>query len=145
MLDEKLYDEARTILSDDVTVHAPGGSTRGAAAVVEQAKRNHTVRTQHVIADVLVDVQGNRAHARANLIVTFVPDSDQPDARLMIGGAEQASSCQMIGERYAFDAVRGDAGCRLARVDVVWLWSTQEVPTGAVVTQGNHDTTPNAG
>jgi hypothetical protein len=144
MLDERLYDEARTIVADDVTVHTPGGFARGAAAVVEQAKRNHTVRTQHVITDVLVDVRGNRAHARANLIVTFVPDSDQPDSRLMIGGVEQAQSRLMIGERYDFDAVRGDAGWRLASIEVVRLWSTLELPTGAVVTQGNRDATPDA-
>lgn len=82
MLDDKRFDDARTILADDVVVHTPGGSSPGPEAVVAQARRNHTVRTQHVITDVLIQLEGDRAEASANLIVTFVADSDHPDARV---------------------------------------------------------------
>jgi len=135
MLDEKRYDEAGAILADDVVVHTPGGSARGPQAVVDQARQNHTVRTQHVITDVLIDLDGDRAAARANLIVTFVPDSDAPAARLVIGTAAPPESRLMIGERYRFEAVRGDGCWRLASIEVARLWSTAPVPAGARVAE----------
>ena len=95
-------EQARAILDPEVTVSTPGGTARGIDAVVAQARRNHGVPTQHVITNVLVDLDGDRATAGANLIVTF------PDATL--------------GERYAFAAVRGDEGWRLTRIDVTLLW-----------------------
>jgi hypothetical protein len=135
MLDDKRFDDARTVLSDDVAVQTPGGSARGPEAVIEQARRNHTVRTQHVITDVLIDLIGDRAEARANLIVTFVPDSDQPEARLAIGSSDQPVSRLMIGERYRFEAVRGERGWRLTRIEVGRVWSSQPQPPGARVAE----------
>ena len=137
MLDEKRFDEAQTILADDVTVQTPGGSSRGPEAVVAQARRNHTVRTQHAITDVLIQLDGNRAEARANLIVTFVPNSDRPDAGLTIGDSEQPQSRLMIGERYRFEAVRGKAGWRLTLIEVERLWSTTPLAAGARVAEIN--------
>ena len=85
---ETTLDQARAILADDVAVSTPGGTATGLERVVAQARRNHEVPTQHVITNVLVDLDGDRATAGANLIVAF-PDSIQ-------------------GERYAFAAARGD-------------------------------------
>jgi hypothetical protein len=45
-----------------------------------------------------------------------------PDSRLM------------IGERYQFEAARRDAGWRLVLIEVTRLWSTEPIPTGALVT-----------
>ncbi|MGH2869755.1 MAG: nuclear transport factor 2 family protein [Solirubrobacteraceae bacterium] len=141
MLDEKRFDEAGTILADDVTVQTPGGSSRGPRAVVAQARRNHTVRTQHVITDVLVQLDGDRAEARANLIVTFVPNSDRPGAGLIIGDSEQPESRLMIGERYRFGAARREPGWRLTRIEVARLWSTNPLAAGARVVETNRDVT----
>ena len=66
MLDEKRYHEAQSIFSDDVRVQTAGGTARGPEAAVEQARRNHTVRTQHVISGVLINLDDDRAEARAN-------------------------------------------------------------------------------
>jgi SnoaL-like domain len=137
MLDEKRYDLAPAILAEDVTVHTPGGFSRGHQPVVEQARRNHTVRTQHVFADELINVAGDRAEARANLILTFVPDSDEPESRLVIGNAEQPYSRLVIGERYRFEAVRGERGWRLSTIEASRLWSSEPLPTGAPVRQTN--------
>lgn len=63
-----------------------------------------------MIIDVLIGLDADRAAARANLIVTFVPDSDQPGARLTIGNTDQRESRLMIGERYRFEATRGEPG-----------------------------------
>ena len=144
MLDDKRFDDARTILADDVVVHTPGGSSRGREAVVAQASRNHTVRTQHVITDVLIDLDGDRAEARANLIVTFVPTSDQPEVLLVTGDSEQPQSRLVIGERYSFAALRDESGWRLTRIDVARVWSTAPVPAGARVAEINRDGTPAA-
>jgi hypothetical protein len=141
MLDDKRFDDARTILADDVTVQTPGGSAQGVEAVVAQARRNHTVRTQHVITNVLIDLEGDRAEARANLLVTFVPDSDQPESRLVIGNSVQPESRLMIGERYRFEAVRGESGWRLTSIEVARLWSTNPVPAGAQVAEVNRGAT----
>jgi hypothetical protein len=137
MLDEKRYDEAGTIFADDVIVRTAGGIARGPEAAVEHARRNHTVRTQHAITGVLIKLEGDRAEARANLIVTFVPDSDQRAARLVIGNTEQPESRLMLGERYRFEAARGDRGWRLSTIEVARLWSTQPVAAGALVTAAN--------
>lgn len=137
MLDEKRLDHADAILANDVTVDTPGGSSRGRDAVVAQANRNHTVRTQHAITDVLIDLDGDRARARANLTVTFAPD--KPGARLVIGGAEQSDPHLTLGELYRFEAIRSERGWRLARIEVARVWSSRPLTAGAVVGQTDRD------
>ena len=95
-------EQARTILHDDVSVSTPGGTADGIEKVVAQARRNHEVPTQHLITNVLVDLDGERATAGANLLVTF------PDATL--------------GERYAFEAANTGEGWRLTSIAVTPLW-----------------------
>jgi hypothetical protein len=132
MLDEKRFDDASAILSDDVTVKTPGGEARGREAVSAQARRNHTVRTQHVITNMLIELDGDRARARANLTATFAPD---PGSRLLINDEEQHASYLTLGEVYRFGAVRTDDGWRLSRIETEPLWSSQPLSGGARVTQ----------
>ena len=135
MLDDRRYDQAPAIFTDDVRVRTAAGSASGMAAVVEHARRNHTVRTQHAVCGLLIDLQGDRATARANFINTFVPDSDQPGAQLVIGNTVQRRSRLMLGERYHFEAVRTGFDWRLSSVEVTRVWSSHTVPAGAVVTE----------
>jgi hypothetical protein len=93
---ETTLEQARTILAEDVAISTPGGEQRGIARAVEQARRNHAVETQHVIANVLVELDGDAATAGANAIITF------PD--------------QVRHERYAFEARREPAGWRLTKI-----------------------------
>jgi hypothetical protein len=123
MLDEKRFDEAGSILADEITVQTPGGEAHGPEAVVAQARRTHTVSTQHVISDVLIDLDEDRAQVRANLIATFAPD--RPDARLVVGDVEHPDSYFTLGEVYRFEAVRTDAGWRLARIATERKWSSR--------------------
>jgi SnoaL-like domain len=139
MLDGRNYDQASSILAADVTVQTPGGASEGPEAVVAQARRNHTVRTQHLITDVLIELDGDDAQATANLVVVFVPDSDQPDARLTIGDSEPAESRLTIGERYRFEARRGAQGWRLRRVEVARVWSSRPIPRGARVQEAQRN------
>lgn len=103
-LDEQRFDAPRSILTEDVTVETTGGASRGLERVVEQARRNHQVRTQHFIANVLVELDGDRATAGANLMVKFVSSDPR-------------------GERYRFNAVRTPDGWRLSKIHVTPVWS----------------------
>lgn len=105
-LDEKRFGEARELLTEDVRVQTPGGVAEGIERVAAQAARNHTVPTQHVITNVRVTLDGDRASAGANLVVTFA--GERP---------------RTLGERYAFQAVRRPEGWRLSsiRVDPIWV------------------------
>lgn len=73
-LDERRFDDLRGILVEDATARTPGGLAEGRDAMVAQAERNHPVedRIQHVISDVLIDVDGDDATVRANLVATFI-------------------------------------------------------------------------
>jgi hypothetical protein len=109
-LDEGRFDEAPSILIDDVTVDTPGGHAEGIEHVIAQARRNHQHdHLQHVITNVLIDLDGDHATVRANLVVTF---------------ADDAVTSQQ-GERYRFEAVRTPDGWRLSRVEVVQVWKVE--------------------
>jgi SnoaL-like domain len=117
-LDEKRWDEARSILTEDATARTSGGSVAGVDQVAAQARRNHVVPTQHVITNVSIDLDGDRARVGANLIATFVggPDGSGPDSQL--------------GERYRFEAVRTSDGWRLSRVEARPVWSARSTSAG---------------
>jgi ketosteroid isomerase-like protein len=110
-LDHKQFDNLRTILTPTATASTPGGQAEGIDAVVAQASRNHGdhEQIQHVITDVLVDVDGDNATATANLVVTFA-DADVPKL--------------VLGERYRFGAARRPEGWRLASVTTDLVWRT---------------------
>jgi ketosteroid isomerase-like protein len=107
-LDDKDFDDARSVLTETVTVSTPGGQAEGIDRVVAQASRNHQVPTQHLITNVLVAVDGDTADATANLLVTFAGD------RL-----------ERLGERYSFGAARTPDGWRLSRIEVTPVWREQ--------------------
>src|SRR4029453_5168038 len=108
MLDDKSFDDTEAILADEVTVQTPGGRARGRDAVVAQGRRNHTVRTQHVITNVLIELEQDYPRAWANLVPTFAPD--EPESQLTINGAEQSEQRLTLGSRYRFEAAGGARG-----------------------------------
>jgi 3-phenylpropionate/cinnamic acid dioxygenase small subunit len=109
-LDERRWDEAPALFTADATATTPGGVSQGRDALVAQAARNHTARTQHLITNCVIDLDGDHAAIGANLLVTFAPE-----------GEVQAPT-QQLGERYAFTAARTGEGWRLASVAVRPLW-----------------------
>jgi hypothetical protein len=115
-LDEKRFDEACLILTEDATAETPGGIARGLEAVVEQARRNHgeEVGTQHVITNKVIDLENDRATVGANLIATFF-DPVRPSAPR-----------RQLGERYDFEVVRTPDGWRISTVMTTPLWMLGE-------------------
>jgi 3-phenylpropionate/cinnamic acid dioxygenase small subunit len=110
-LDDGRFDELRSIFTEDSTASTPGGSVEGIDALIAQASRNHSRerRNHHVITNVLIDLDGERADVRANLVVTFARD---------------AVPYFTLGEVYRFDARRTPDGWRLSRVESTPVWST---------------------
>ncbi|MGP4022979.1 nuclear transport factor 2 family protein [Actinomadura sp. 3N407] len=105
-LDEKQFDEGRAVFTEDAEVHTPGGVAEGVDALAAQARRHHTVPTQHFITNPLIDVDGDRATIGANLLVVFAHE----------GGP------RLLGERYELEAARTEAGWRISRVQARPIW-----------------------
>ncbi|KAB2346080.1 nuclear transport factor 2 family protein [Actinomadura rudentiformis] len=117
-LDEQRFDDADTIFTPDATVETQSGRSQGLQALAARARRVHSQfeRTQHVISNVLIDLDGDEASVRANLVATFVRDATSPEPDLA------------VGERYRFGAVRTPAGWRFSSVTVTPVWRTGEPP-----------------
>jgi hypothetical protein len=117
-LDEQRFDDAGTIFTEDATVHTQSGQSRRLQALTAQARRIHAnfAATQHATSGVLIDIDGDRATVRANLIATFVRDAAAP---------EPAAA---IGERYRFEAVRTPRGWRFSRLEVTPVWRSGDMP-----------------
>lgn len=111
-LDEHRFADLADLLTEDATVATPGGESSGRAGVVAQATRNHeaSAHVQHLITNVLVDLDGDQAEARANLVVTFAGEDGRPTSSL--------------GEVYRFGVRRTPGGWRLARIEVRPRWRT---------------------
>jgi hypothetical protein len=121
-LDEGRFDGMRDLFVDDAVASTPGGVAEGIDALIAQAARNHSpdAGIQHLITNVLVDLEGDRATVRANLLVSFArpdPDADAPST---------------LAEVYRFVARRTSMGWRLVRVDAhpVWVSHVPLVPVG---------------
>ena len=117
-LDERRFDETASVFTEDATVETLGGRAEGIEALTEQARRNHTAydRTQHITTNAAIDLDGDRAVVRANLIAAFVRND----------GTAVPEPALLLGERYHFDAVRTPQGWRFSRVRVtpVWRWGS---------------------
>ncbi|WP_051020573.1 nuclear transport factor 2 family protein [Nocardia araoensis] len=120
-LDEGRFEDLRAIYTPDATAKTPGGTAEGRDALIAQASRNHAehLRIQHVIGNVLIDLRGDTAEVRANLIATFA---------LAASGGTVPQPVPTLGEVYRFDAVRTGEGWRLSRVATTPIWSTGTRP-----------------
>ena len=112
-LDERDFDGLRELFTDEATVATPGGTVRGHDALVAQARRGHSrdKGIQHVITNHLVDIDGDRASVRANLLVAFAasgPEDPQPF---------------LLGEVYRFELRRTAAGWRITSLSSTPVWS----------------------
>jgi hypothetical protein len=130
VLDEGRFAELGTLVVEDATASTPGGRAEGREAVVAQASRNHRPEQpiQHLITNLLVDIDGDRASARANLVVHFGPaDGDSapagpPDRRPARPPAPPVEFT--IGEVYHFGLVRTPEGWRFERIETTPVWTS---------------------
>ncbi|WP_265521542.1 nuclear transport factor 2 family protein [Oerskovia flava] len=113
-LDEGRFEDLRPLLTEDAAAHTPGGVAAGIDALVAQAARNHAPGDgiQHVISNVLVGLDGDRAQVRANLVATFARQAPDPDRPVTLGAV------------YRFEARRTAAGWRLTSVRSTPVWSS---------------------
>jgi len=111
LLDEKRWEDADTVFTDDVAVHSPrSGEIRGidkAVGFMRQAEVDGE-RTQHMTTDLLVDVNCDQATASANSLVYFYRDGQAPH--------------RTSGLRLACTAVRTPAGWRLRESWTMLAW-----------------------
>jgi len=128
VLDEGRFDEMRSLLVEDATARTPGGTAEGRDAMVAQASRNHRPEQaiQHLITNLLIDLDGDRASARANLVVHFGPaDGGGSDSQ---GGSPAPPVAFTLGEVYRFELVRTPDGWRFARVETTPVWMSGVLP-----------------
>jgi SnoaL-like domain len=113
-LDERDFDGLRQLFTADATVTTAATAT-GLDAVVEQARRRHSQDDgiQHVITNLIADVDGDQATGRANLLVSFAH----------AGPADPAP--RLIGEVYRFAFRRTPQGWRISRLTATRTWSFQ--------------------
>ena len=105
---------ART-LAEDVVVRTRAGTVQGVEAAERHARERHVEdRSQSVISDILIDLHGDRAAARANLTATFVPDASNPGL------------IYTVGEWYQFSLTRTPQGWRFARIEANPIWRTED-------------------
>jgi len=117
-LDEARFEDMRDLVADDASLHSPGGTVQGIDAIVAQAARIHPAEDGilHTITNVLIDLDRDTAHARANLIVSFATPAatDEP------GHPPNVRSIQ--GQVYRFEFVRSDAGWRFTSLATTPIW-----------------------
>ena len=120
VLDEGHFDDLRSLLAEDATARTPGGTVEGREAVIAQASRNHPPEQpiQHVITNVLVDLDGARAQARANLVVYFGPLAGASDSAVPPAPPVEYTA----GEVYHYDLVRTSEGWRFSRIQTTPVW-----------------------
>jgi hypothetical protein len=119
-LDEARFDEMRDLLIEDASLRSPGGGVQGIDAVVAQAARIHPAEDGilHTISNLLIDLAGNTATARANLVVSFATplETDQPGQPPLVRSIQ--------GQVYRFDLVRRDGDWRISRIETTPVWKS---------------------
>lgn len=117
-LDEHDFQELTRLFTPDVTATTPGGTATGRDNVITQATRNHVdfPNLQHIISGVLVDMDGDRASVRANLVGHF-------------GRADNPEPVRRIGGIYHFGAVRTPEGWRFDALSVRQVWRIERQVT----------------
>jgi 3-phenylpropionate/cinnamic acid dioxygenase small subunit len=114
LLDEKRWEDADTVFTDDVAVHSPrGGELRGIGNVVAFMRKGEIEgqHTQHTTTDLLVDIDGDQATVSANSLVYYYRDGQAPH---FTGGL-----------RLAGTTVRTPAGWRIREHWITPAWTRE--------------------
>ncbi|HEX3812819.1 MAG TPA: nuclear transport factor 2 family protein [Mycobacteriales bacterium] len=120
-LDERDFEGLRGLFTEDAMVRTPGGTAVGHDALVDQARQRHSADEgiQHLITNLVVEVAGDRASVRANLLVSFARS-----------GATGPAPFQ-LGEVYRFQLRQTGEGWRIAGLSSAPTWSVNP-PAGVL-------------
>lgn len=112
-LDERDFEGLRDLYTDDATVTTPGGTSTGHDALVDQARRRHSEDDgiQHVMTNLLVELDGDQASVRANLLASFARS-----------GATDPQP-YVLGEVCRFTLIRSGEGWRFTTLLATPVWS----------------------
>jgi hypothetical protein len=128
-LDEGRFGEMGALFSDDATATTPGGTAQGRETIVALAQRNHRPDfvSQHVSTNLLVQLAGDRATVRGNLVVQIAPPRSA-DAPIPPTPPLAPTLGFTLGEVYRIECVRTPGGWRFASVTTVPVWQAGERP-----------------
>jgi hypothetical protein len=110
VLDERQFDELRTIYTPDAESRSPRGELSGIDEIVEVLQRTspEEEKTQHLNTNVVVDIDGDRAEVSASQLVYFFRADQAPH--------------RTAGVQAAYTAVRTPNGWRFMRARISRLW-----------------------
>ncbi|GAA4227679.1 hypothetical protein GCM10022254_15960 [Actinomadura meridiana] len=118
-LDEAEFDDtwARSVFTEDGRFEFPMGGHDGVPGMAEftAAMMGKWRRTHHVAAGHAVEIDGDRARVRGNLIATHLHRDETPEPF-------------QVGDRFEGEAVRTDAGWRFERLAFEVVWSRGTPP-----------------
>lgn len=121
-MEEGRFDDLDAVLSKDVVVSTPGmGVTEGQEAVIASAEEGAKMedRTQHVVTNVLIDVDGDKAKVRAN-VDQLLGSSTTPKGKIAPVPDLTISSLMR------YEMVRTSEGWRVSRIEGDVLWAAEK-------------------
>jgi SnoaL-like protein len=121
-MEEGRFDDLDAVLSRDVVVSSPGmGVTEGRDAVVADAEAGAKTedRAQHVVTNVLVDVDGDKATVRAN-VDQLLGSSTTPAGKIA------PEPTLTISSLMRYEAVHSPEGWRVSRIEGDVLWAVEK-------------------
>ena len=119
-LDDHRFEDLRAILTEGATGTTPGGAAEDREALIAMATRNHEEfgRLQHVLTNVLVDLEGDSASVRANVVGYFGYEAEPAPARVS-------------NARYRMRAVRTEDGWRVSHLEIQQVFRDERGPVAA--------------
>jgi SnoaL-like protein len=114
-LDERDFDGLRQLFTADATV-ATGETASGHDALVEQARHRHSRDDgiQHIVSNLIIDLDGDQATGRANMLAAFA----------RTGPADPAPF--LVGEVYRLAFRRTPQGWRITSLASTPTWSLNQ-------------------
>ncbi|MFE7312139.1 nuclear transport factor 2 family protein [Streptomyces sp. NPDC057555] len=118
-------DWARSLFTEDIEITSPVGEYRGikGLAASEQATMAKFARTQHLGANCLIGLDGDRATVRWNALMTHVHLPSTQAAR----GAEPGGHFD-VGGTFTGEVVRTADGWRFRRLEIRAVWTNGQGP-----------------
>lgn len=123
-MEDRQFDKLNTVLADGVVVKTPFGTTTGRDKVIAQTAEaaKQEDRAQHVVTNVLVDVNGDKATVRA-FVDQLIGSSKTPQGKM---GPQPTTT---VSSLMRYEATKTPDGWRLSHIEGDVLWAAQ-APAG---------------